>query len=110
LRESRALAPESSSGLVADALRNALNNRLRLWSVFSGCADENSGGAPHPGILLVPVFRHGQRYFKDNPQEFENRLFVGPDQTDFARRANQLVFCQDACPAPFAKIFPYPLD
>src|ERR1700680_2206546 len=23
----------------------------------------------------------------------------------FARRANQLVFCQDACPAPFAKIF-----
>src|SRR5439155_10917299 len=30
--------------------------------------------------------------------------------TDFARRANHFVFSEMACPAPFAKIFPFSPD
>jgi hypothetical protein len=88
---------KSSSGLVADALRNALNNRLRLWSVFSGCADENSGNALTPVSFSFLHSGPGQRYFKDNLQEFGNWLFVEAVQSDLPVGCQAIFLSSPVC-------------
>jgi hypothetical protein len=63
-------------------------------------------GYPLEPVIGSPKARPGGGY--DGPSQALRKPAPLPaDQTDFARRANQFVFCQSACPAPFAKIFSF---
>jgi hypothetical protein len=91
------MAPESSSGLVADALRNALNNRLRLWSVFSGCADENSGNALTPVFCSFPYSGTAKDTSRTIRRNLETGLFVEAVQSDLPVGCQAIFLSSPVC-------------
>src|SRR5436305_7962710 len=66
------------------------------------------GSRPAFAAHLVSPLRASNQDIKFTIWLFVGR--VGGEVVPAARRANQFVFCQFACPAPFAKIFPFSPD